>query len=166
MKNQKGISLIALIITIIVIIILAAIVITMSLKTPEQANFAKYCNAIGELQEKVTVCYGEVFTNHTIKGEVRSRAQIFQEVATGTDVTGAANEYNEITATKYVGALPSIQNSDGDSLHYYVTGEGLVFNYPAFDYEDGDTTSYYYSNSKNEATALTSEDDAAALFNS
>jgi hypothetical protein len=41
MREKKGISLIALIITIIVIIILAAIVIGVALNTPESANRAK-----------------------------------------------------------------------------------------------------------------------------
>ena len=51
MENKNGISLIALIITIIVIIILAAIVITMSLKTPEDARYAKFYSDMSAIQE-------------------------------------------------------------------------------------------------------------------
>jgi type II secretory pathway pseudopilin PulG len=53
MKKQKGISLIALIITIIVIIILAAIVIGVAVKTPEKASLAKFSNDLTEIQQAV-----------------------------------------------------------------------------------------------------------------
>jgi type II secretory pathway pseudopilin PulG len=53
MKKQKGISLIALIITIIVIIILAAIILGVAVKTPEKASLAKFSNDITEIQQAV-----------------------------------------------------------------------------------------------------------------
>jgi Tfp pilus assembly major pilin PilA len=58
-RKQKGISLIALIITIIVIIILAAIVIGVALNTPENANRAKFASDISEVQHAVKVKLAE-----------------------------------------------------------------------------------------------------------
>ncbi len=55
MRQKKGISLIALIITIIVIIILAAIVIGTALTTPESANRAKFASDMSEVQHAVSV---------------------------------------------------------------------------------------------------------------
>ena len=159
MKNQKGISLIALIITIIVIIILAAIVITMSLSTPEQASFAAYCNAMGALQEKVTLAYGEVYTDHAIANESKTRAQIYYEVATGTEgePTGTSTK---ISSETYVGELPEITTSADTNLEYYITLDGLVFNMPAFEY-DG---KYYFSNLYESTTNYSSADDIVTNF--
>jgi type II secretory pathway pseudopilin PulG len=70
MRNQKGISMIALIITIIVIIILAAIVIGSAVNTPEQANWAKFCGNYAEIQSavasKTAEVYGEIALNPAI----------------------------------------------------------------------------------------------------
>jgi type II secretory pathway pseudopilin PulG len=67
MKELKGISLIALIITIIVIIILAAIVIGVALNTPESANRAKFASDMSEVQHAVKVKladnYNQFITN-------------------------------------------------------------------------------------------------------
>jgi type II secretory pathway pseudopilin PulG len=67
MKSKKGISLIALIITIIVIIILAAIVIGVALNTPESANRAKFASALSEVQhgvaKKLAENYNQYVTN-------------------------------------------------------------------------------------------------------
>jgi hypothetical protein len=67
MNNKKGISLIALIITIIVIIILAAIVIGTGLTTPENANRAKFAGNMSEVQHAVKVKladnYNQYITN-------------------------------------------------------------------------------------------------------
>jgi type II secretory pathway pseudopilin PulG len=61
MKNQKGISLIALIITIIVIIILAAIVISSAVRTPESANWAKFCGNYAEIQSAISTVTAETY---------------------------------------------------------------------------------------------------------
>jgi type II secretory pathway pseudopilin PulG len=53
--QKRGISLIALIITIIVIIILAAIVIGVAMSTPESANKAKFLGDISEIQQDVAI---------------------------------------------------------------------------------------------------------------
>lgn len=122
------------------IVIFSEIVIATSLNTPTQAEFAEYCNDIGYLQEKVTIAYGELYTEHVLNGEIRSRGHIFQEIATGLDVANStimANDYNKIVSEKYV-TLP-----DEDNFEFYITSNGVVFNYPAYEYEE----KYYYSNS-------------------
>jgi type II secretory pathway pseudopilin PulG len=60
--KNKGISLIALIITIIVIIILAAIVIGVAMSTPESANKAKFLGDISEIQHDVAIKRAENLT--------------------------------------------------------------------------------------------------------
>jgi type II secretory pathway pseudopilin PulG len=54
MKNQNGISLIALIITIIIIIVLAVLIIGSAVTTPEKASIAKFTNDITEIQQAVS----------------------------------------------------------------------------------------------------------------
>ena len=49
-KRQKGVSLIALVITIIVVIILAAIAFGTSTRTISNANYSDYVNNIGEVR--------------------------------------------------------------------------------------------------------------------
>ena len=61
MKRNKGISLIALIITIIVIIILAAIVVGGSLNTPERANWAKFTSDYSNIQEAINIKQTELY---------------------------------------------------------------------------------------------------------
>ncbi len=54
-RREKGISLIALIITIIVIIILAAIVLGVATSTPESAGKAKFFGDISQIKEAVSI---------------------------------------------------------------------------------------------------------------
>lgn len=90
MKKQKGISLIALIITIIVIIILAAIVVASALNTPGQANWAKFTSDYSEIQNAVTAAYADVYGRYALgelsisSGEIPTKAEIYNQIATGT----------------------------------------------------------------------------------
>jgi hypothetical protein len=78
MKNQKGISLIALIITIIVIIILAAIVISSAVTTPEQANWAKFCGNYAEIQSAVSTKSAEVYGDIMLDPLVTTKPSLSQ----------------------------------------------------------------------------------------
>ncbi len=88
MKNQKGISLIALIITIIVIIILAAIVIGSAVTTPEQANWAKFCGNYAEIQSSVSTksaeAYGKYMLNTAIEAKPSMDQVLYNVVTTDT----------------------------------------------------------------------------------
>lgn len=90
MRNNKGISLIALIITIIVIIILAAIVIGGVFNTPNDAKFANFCQEYDRVQTAVQLKYYELYQNYAIDGsltEIPTHYEIYNEVATNTKAT-------------------------------------------------------------------------------
>ena len=92
MKNQKGISLIALIITIIVIIILAAIVIGGVFNTPNDAKFANFCQEYDRIQTAIQLKYYELYQNYAINASLTTlptHYDIYEEVATGTAVAAA-----------------------------------------------------------------------------
>ena len=84
MKNQKGVSLITLIITIIVVIILAVIVLRSGASdTPDQAAFSGFTQEMGELQDSVTAAMLEVKGKEQLAGNPRSEAQIYNFIARG-----------------------------------------------------------------------------------
>ena len=84
MKKQKqGISLISLIITIIVIIILAAIVIFSGMGTPEKAQLSEVISDIDNVQTAVDQAYYGFYTEKSVAGEVWTKSQFYEAVATG-----------------------------------------------------------------------------------
>ncbi|MBQ9266706.1 MAG: hypothetical protein IJ217_00205 [Clostridia bacterium] len=98
MRNQKGISLIALIITIIVIIILAAIVIGGVFNTPSDAKFANFCQEYDRVQTAIQLKYYELYQKYatnTVATYVPTHFTIYNEVATGTAFAGTAADTND-----------------------------------------------------------------------
>ncbi|MBQ9266705.1 MAG: hypothetical protein IJ217_00200 [Clostridia bacterium] len=98
MKNQKGISLIALIITIIVIIILAAIVIGGVFNTPSDAKFANFCQEYDRVQTAIQLKYYELYQKYatnTVATYVPTHFTIYKEVATGTAFAGTAADTDD-----------------------------------------------------------------------
>ena len=86
MKNQNGISLIALIITIIVIIILAAIVIGGVFNTPNDAKFANFCQEYDRIQTAIQLKYYDLYQKYAIDASLQTlptHYEIYNEVATG-----------------------------------------------------------------------------------
>lgn len=83
MKNQKGVSLIALIITIIVIIILAAIVMGSGGNTISQANYASFAQQFGEYADNVKIDAATVMAETGKNGITINNAQKFYLVANG-----------------------------------------------------------------------------------
>jgi type II secretory pathway pseudopilin PulG len=111
MKNQKGISLIALIITIIVIIILAAIVISSAVNTPEQANWAKFCGNYAEIQSAISTKTAEVYGNVVLDPLVTVKPSIDQVrvyVVSQAHTAGAAWPTGA-TGQTYPAALTGVQ---------------------------------------------------------
>ena len=97
MRNQKGISLIALIITIIVIIILAAIVIGGVFNTPNDAKFANFCQEYDRVQTAIQLKYYELYQDYAINAtltEIPTHYEIYNEVATGTKATTFTGDSN------------------------------------------------------------------------
>ena len=82
-KSSKGISLISLIITIIVIIILAAIVIFSGMGTPEKAQLSAVISDIDNVQTAVDQAYYGFYTERSVAGEVWTKSQFYEAVATG-----------------------------------------------------------------------------------
>lgn len=173
-RNKRGISLIALIITIIVIIILAAIVITMSLKTPEQAKYARFCNDISGIQEAVTVKYGEIFASKVTQNKNITREQVFQELTKSNTATLGDKTVYEIDESKLKYILPEYQNASGAEQKWYLDVEtGLVYLIPGFEH-DGDVFTSLQDTETGSATNPDDEGDdsgeeeqvlAAGLYN-
>ena len=95
MKNQKGISLIALIITIIVIIILAAIAIGGIFNTPRDARFAQFCSDFDTLQTASQLKYYELYADDQMDASdsyYMTAAELVVQVATGAAPTRTAND--------------------------------------------------------------------------
>ena len=82
-KQNRGISLISLIITIIVIIILAAIVIFSGMGTPEKAQLSAVISDIENVQTAVDQAYYGFYTEKSAAGEVWTKSQFYEAVATG-----------------------------------------------------------------------------------
>ena len=82
-KQDRGISLISLIITIIVIIILAAIVIFGGMGTPEKAQLSAVISDIENVQTAVDQAYYGFYTEKSAAGEVWTKSQFYEAVATG-----------------------------------------------------------------------------------
>lgn len=82
-QKKQGISLISLIITIIVIIILAAIVIFSGLDSPNKAQLSKVINDIDNVQTAVDQAYYGLYTEKSVAGEVWTKSQLYESVATG-----------------------------------------------------------------------------------
>ena len=82
-RSSKGISLISLIITIIVIIILAAIVIFSGMGTPEKAQLSAVVSDIDNVQTAVDQAYYGLYTEKSVEGEVWTKSQFYEAVATG-----------------------------------------------------------------------------------
>lgn len=154
MKNQKGVSLIALVITIIVVIILAAIAFNSSTSTIEKANYSKFVTNIGEVRDAFKV------SATTFKGEQAALGnEITDKQANDVVAKGKAKatlESGDILPNKNVPvytiidkdnakqsvgiALPVIKvNTDektGVEVTYAVTDEGDIFVWPPYKYEN------------------------------
>ena len=74
-KQNRGISLISLIITIIVIIILAAIVIFSGMGTPEKAQLSGVISDIDSVQTAVDQAYYGFYTEKSVAGEVWTKVK-------------------------------------------------------------------------------------------
>ena len=82
-KQNQGISLISLIITIIVIIILGAVVIFSGMGTPEKAQLSAIISDMDNVQTAVDQAYYGFYTEKSVAGEVWPKSQFYEAVATG-----------------------------------------------------------------------------------
>jgi type II secretory pathway pseudopilin PulG len=140
MKKQKGISLIALIITIIVIIILAAIVIGLALTTPESANRAKFASDMSEVQHAVAVKLADNNNQYITNPDTVNLNSGFTRVP----VNGAPESFDGFAPQEgETGTIGYLVNLDTIKLERLSIGQGykdtLVVNFgstDAFVYDD------------------------------
>ena len=160
MKNQKGVSLITLIITIIVVIILAIIILRSGVSnTPDQASFSGFTKDMGELQDNVKLAMLSAKGDEAIRGNNRSEAQLYNFVARGgykampaTDAGDATwliqadaeaipcTLINKDNAEESIGMdLPVIKvetvYGTNQEVSFFVTPKGNVFCWPPYVYD-------------------------------
>lgn len=160
MRNEKGVSLITLIITIIVVIILAVIILRSGASdTPDQAQFSGFTSEMGDLQDAVKAAMLEAKGTENIRGNNRTDAQLYNFVARGgydalpEDASGDAQWLiqsdaktipctliNADYAEESIGTeLPvrKVETEKGtkQELSYFVTPKGNVFCWPPYVYD-------------------------------
>ena len=146
-KCERGISLIALVITIIVIIILAAIVFNSSTGTIEKANYSKFVSNISEVEQAINEKMIEVKGAMLAKGSQITDGQAFNYVAKGGKsdddfvVESRTPDYTIIEKSADIGIkLPVMRvntpNETNVEVKYAVTKNGKVFIWPPFPSEN------------------------------
>lgn len=146
MKNQKGVSLIALVITIIVVIILAAIAFNSSTSTIEKANYSKFVSNIGEVRDAFKKSATEFKGDQAAIGNEITDAQAYNTVADGSGDILALKDLKQYTIIKEAKAkdsigieLPVIKvNTPGATnvkVTYAVTTDGEIFVWPPYKYD-------------------------------
>lgn len=107
MKNQKGVSLIALIITIIVIIILAAIVMQSSTGTVDEANFAGFAQEMGDYTSAVTTTAASIKADAAVEGVIINDAQKNYMLANDIEAVNlvSGDKYYESKGKKVLGFM-------------------------------------------------------------
>ena len=138
-KSSKGISLISLIITIIVIIILAAIVIFSGMGTPEKAQLSAVISDIDNVQTAVDQAYYGLYTEKSVAGEVWTKSQFYEAVATGETDRENLTGTGIVPISKDAMVKMSLPNYEGRKWGVAVedvdenTQVGSVVLYPGFE---------------------------------
>ena len=146
-KNEKGVSLIALVITIIVVIILAAIAFNSSTSTIGRANYSKFVTNISEVQSAIRQKMVTVKGMMNANGTQVTDGQVYNYVAKGGTsesdilVESKVPDYTVIKKTADIGIkLPSMKvntpTKTGAEVKYGVTDDGIVFIWPPFPHEE------------------------------
>lgn len=175
MKNQKGVSLIALVITIIVVIILAAIAFNSSTSTIEKANYSKFVTNIGEVRDAFKVAATTFKGEQAALGNEITDKQASNVVAKGLARTASGDDIlpngqvpvytiiDKAKAKESVGIeLPVIkvntEDKTGVEVTYAVTDEGDIFVWPPYKYENkyyvNDTASFETAPAENQAITI------------
>ena len=146
-KNEEGVSLIALVITIIVVIIMASIAFNNSTSTIGKADYSKFVTNISEVQgaiaQKAVTVRGEM----AAAGSQITDAQAYNYVAKGgkTDADvlskGRVPDYTIVEKTADIGIKLPVMKVETKSkskveVTYAVTKEGKVFVWPPYEYEN------------------------------
>ena len=167
-KNKKGVSLIALVITIIVVIILAAIAFNSSTSTIGRANYSKFVTNISEVQSAIRQKMVTVKGMMNASGTQVTDGQVYNYIAKGGTsesdilVESKVPDYTVIKKTADIGIkLPSMKvntpSKTGAEVKYGVTDDGIVFIWPPFPHEEK-----YYIN-ENETVDVSVISDSGEL---
>lgn len=170
MKNQNGISLIALIITIIVIIILAAIVIGGAFNTPDDAKFANFCQEYDRVQTAIQLKYYDVYQKYALQlstDVTPTHFNMYNEVATGTKFDGTTvtrdDVDNWVEITNWGKANTNVCEKPSLAGTWFLRESDGKLVYSGF--EKGEKVMYYTPNVKAENTrdTVTTEEAIVAL---
>ena len=138
-KKNQVISIISLIITIIVIIILAAIVIFSGMGTPEKAQLSAVISDIDNVQTAVDQAYYGFYTEKSVAGEVWTKSQFYEAVATGETNRDNLTGTGIVPISKEGMVKMTLPNYEGRSWGVAVediddhTQVGSVVLYPGFE---------------------------------
>ena len=146
-KNEEGVSLIALVITIIVVIIMASIAFNNSTSTIGKADYSKFVTNISEVQEAIVQKAVTVRGEMAAEGSQITDAQAYNYVAKGgkTDADvlskGRVPDYTIVEKTADIGIKLPVMKVETKSkskveVTYAVTKEGKVFVWPPYEYEN------------------------------
>ena len=146
-NNERGVSLIALVITIIVIIILAAIAFNSSTSTIGKANYSKFVSNISEVEQAINEKMIEVKGAMLAKGSQITDGQAFNYVAKGgkTDedfvVESRTPDYTIIDKSADIGIKLPVMRVNTPTwtnveVKYAVTKNGKVFIWPPYPSEN------------------------------
>ena len=162
MKNQKGVSLIALIITIIVIIILAAIVMNSSTDTVGNAQYAKFAQEFGEYSDQVALKAADVKADVGIKGQIINNAQNYYMTAQGMTTFGTSGDgvFDMTLPVGYVmpATIQKILGVSGDNVVAYVIDDSKIPNYTNAKQKNGDPGKEFYGDSNGQENHFITSD--------
>jgi type II secretory pathway pseudopilin PulG len=147
MKNSKGVSLIALIITIIVIIILAAIVLSSGGDTTNRAQLAVFTNNFSQYYDRVTMDALNVKQTLGVRSENVNDAQLNYMVANGLKTaSGDGETTNRTMPAGYVlpTSVQKIFNVSGDSVVAYVIDDANITGYNAIPNNSNGSAGYEF----------------------
>jgi len=154
MKNSKGVSLIALIITIIVIIILAAIVLSSGGDTTNRAQLAVFTNNFSQYYDRVTMDALNLKQTLGVRSENVNDAQLNFMVANGLKTAvGYADLTDRTLPVGYVmpATIQKIFNVSGDSVVAYVINDENITGYKTGNTPDKGSATYEFYGDTNGA---------------
>ncbi|MBR3280334.1 MAG: hypothetical protein IKI57_00610 [Clostridia bacterium] len=148
MRNSKGVSLIALIITIIVIIILAAIVLSAGGDTTNKAQLAVFTNNFSQYYDRVTMDALNAKQTLGIRSENVNDAQLYYMVANGLrTASGDCETTNRTMPVGYIlpDTLKEIYKvSDENEVVAYIIDDKNITGYNAVGNNENGSAGYEF----------------------
>ena len=123
MKNQKGITLVALVITIVVLIILAGVAINMTLGENGIFNRAKYAKIQYELAQEKEKLEIEILNIQTETMETEGRVATLNDLQEKIDTTKYTSElhYEALDSEENINSVPTYAIVNKVNTNYYFT---------------------------------------------